>query len=292
MLHNFAEDGKYDFGKDLALGIAEKKRLNIAILNELRIPHVNGWLKIKLRVLRNVDLTSNKKILSEMQEALKEDFLDILGLPGLIRNVCYEPGYLEAVLKFRDDVGAECLKSVFGGCAAKRIQESGYLEAVLKFRDDVGIECFKSIFQICAAKRIQENGYLEAVLKFRDDVGTECFKTVFKDVVAKRIQEKCFLDRMMYCMKARDECPGIASQFVILASYLDRLSDDFFKSFINRLSGWSSNLCKRLLIEIDKSLPGIVPDEVWQGLLNKMSAHQKRLLANVVAKAAKRKRED
>jgi hypothetical protein len=36
----------------------------------------------------------------------------------------------------------------------------------------------------------------------------------------------------------------------------------------------------------------MVPDEVWQEVLNKMSARQKRLLANVVAKAAKRKRED
>jgi hypothetical protein len=34
MLRKFHEDGKYDFGKDLALGIAEKKRLNIEILNE------------------------------------------------------------------------------------------------------------------------------------------------------------------------------------------------------------------------------------------------------------------
>ncbi len=161
---------------------------------------------------------------------------------------------------------------------------------MLKFRDDVGAECFKSIFQNCAAKRIQESGYLEAVLKFRDDVGAECFKSVFRGCAAKRIQEKSFLDRMMYCIKARDECPGIVSRFARLAPHLDRLSEDFFKSFINPSSGWSITLSKNLVREIKKSSQGIVPDEVWQGVLDKMSAHQKRSLANVVAKAAKRKR--
>ncbi len=242
MLLSFHEDGKYNFGKDLALGIAERKRLNIEILNELSIPHVNGWLSVELRLLRNVDLTCNKEKLSKMQEALQENFLYILGLPGLIRKVCYEAGYVEAVLKFRDDVGAECFKSIFGGCAAKRIQENGYVEAVLKFRDDVGAECFKSVFGGCAAKRIQE---------------------------------KSFFDRMMYCMKARDECPGIASRFARLAPYLDRLSDDFFKSFIDPSSGWSNTLCENLVREIKKSDSTMVPDEVWQGVLNKMSAYQK-----------------
>ncbi len=97
---------------------------------------------------------------------------------------------------------------------------------------------------------------------------------------------------MMYCIKARDECPGIASRFAKLAPHLDRLSDDFFKSFINPFSGWSSRLCDNLIKEIIKPDSRMVPDEVWQGVLNKMSAHQKRLLANAVAKAAKRKRED
>jgi hypothetical protein len=120
-----------------------------------------------------------------MQEALQEDFLYILGLPGLIRRVCYEANYMDIFLKFVIDFGTENAVRVFS---------------------------------------------------------SDCF--------AKRVGNETFMDHLMYCMRV--ECPGILFRFEILAPYFDRLSNNFYQSFIDPSSGWSKTLCENLVREIKK----------------------------------------
>ena len=90
----------------------------------------------------------------------------------------------------------------------------------------------------------------------------------------------------MYCIQARKDCPGIITQFQVIAPYYDILSENFYDKFIKSKTGWSTRLCKKFVNQIKLNVGDnkLVDDRVWKKVLDDRSEYQKRLTDQLCAK--------
>jgi len=257
MLNNFIE-GIYQSTAAFSVNIEARKTLRIKILTELCIPHNNGWLSVKLRVLRNMDLITKQPILLKMLMDLNRNvklFVQLLELPGLIRRVCCLDGYVDILMAF--------------------IQGYGVKESISLFRSN------------CFASRITEQSYMDIFLAFVKDFGVKDSIAVFRSTtIACRLNNENFISRLMYCIQSLKDsnCRGIITQFKVIAPYYELLSENFYESLIKSESGWSESLCKKFVKNINVGDNKLVDDRVWKKVLDDRSEYQKRLTRQLCAK--------
>ena len=184
--------GKFDYSCDLAKMIAERKKEQLRVLDELEIPHEEGFFIVQLRVLRNIDLTQKAiyNPFAQLKTALKAHFILFLQLPGTINKAAYKQGFVNVLIRFVTAYGLEkALRLFANGCFQARIGNIDYLDLFIQFVAAFGVPPSVRLFACgCFANRIGNIDYLDLFIQFVAAFGVPPSVRLFScDCFANRI---------------------------------------------------------------------------------------------------------